>query len=962
MGKSKVLVGSLFLLVIIILSIVVPTITVLGKTVATSEATTETMKEITTSTMKESTKETTKKSTAKAIEKKATKASTKKTSDQSIVNEAKLPQGPQIPTLGKSYEPIYTNKKPDYQTDEKGTYPTFAWQPEGQTNVLNHQGGINEQTGWDKVTSWNVLENDYTHSYIKYGADATNPDVQLRKYAQQTDREEEFKIKLNVRGNTTQNAGVDIVFLLDNSDSMNNTETGEPQNRKAYANEALDKIITELKNVYASSGESIRIGGHIFSDYTQNAWGDKQGQIPTFQLSNNVADWDKLKAEYARAYSLGATFTQRGLTVAKDVFDAAPNSEGRRQLLFVLTDGAPNLSWTTKDTGTPNKDMFVDRLHFTNFNKGTKGSYNPGDVLGTKSYKTTIIPAYNGVINSHITTTNSTAMDIKNAGVEIHTIAMQLTVNVNETNKREELLRGLYKMSTKRANGNQDAETDTAEDFFYYYVEKGADLTEYFKSWYETVIRTVDKGKIVDPLGDMVTLVTEEGKAPKVTQVANGAAKIEDLPVISHTAEQINVDNINLSGDQEIEVEYTVRLKSDDPSFVSNLWYPTNKETTLQPLPERTNDLLEFGSPSVKLPKAEFRIPVMKVWQDDLQGVENYWKLRPDSITAVLQHLEGTDWKEVERVELTEANDWKAQFSPVEGGADQHYRVIEPTRTPGYKQAVLSQEQFTSEDLKAEGLTITNELLRGSYRFWKFMEDGKTPFTKDLPTFQVKTAAGRLVAENLTPDKNGAVTIEELALGEYLVEETHVPQGFQKMAPFTLHVTEDKTAETLIIKVNDQTEEYHAINALENFALRVEKMDDEGKSLAGASFKLTGEAYEKTIVGGPAFDFSDLRPGDYTLTETVSPEGYEAITEPILFTIQVDGRVTIKEHPNVAGSGGIKETGNTIALEVTNKQSRPGALPHTGGIGLRSFYLLAGVLVSMGVFLSSVYVYHSRKP
>jgi uncharacterized surface anchored protein len=264
--------------------------------------------------------------------------------------------------------------------------------------------------------------------------------------------------------------------------------------------------------------------------------------------------------------------------------------------------------------------------------------------------------------------------------------------------------------------------------------------------------------------------------------------------------------------------------------------------------------------------------------------------------------------------------------------------------------------------LKAEGLTITNELLRVSYRFWKFMEDGKTPFKKDLPTFQVKTAAGRLVAENLTPDKNGAIMIEELALGEYLVEETHVPQGFQKMTPFALHVTEDKTAESLIIKVNDQTEEYHAINALGNFALRVEKMDDEGKSLAGASFKLTGEAYEKTIVGGPAFDFSDLRPGDYTLTETVFPEGYEAITEPILFTIQVDGRVAIKEHPNVAGSGGIKETGNTIALEVTNKKSRPGALPHTGGIGLRSFYLLAGVLVSMGVFLSSVYVYHSRKP
>lgn len=78
-----------------------------------------------------------------------------------------------------------------------------------------------------------------------------------------------------------------------------------------------------------------------------------------------------------------------------------------------------------------------------------------------------------------------------------------------------------------------------------------------------------------------------------------------DKPNISieNSNRQIKVDNINLTRNQEIELEYTVRLKVDDPTFVSNQWYPTNNETILRPTPERTNDRLEFGRPSVKFQK-----------------------------------------------------------------------------------------------------------------------------------------------------------------------------------------------------------------------------------------------------------------------------------------------------------------------------------------------------------------------
>ena len=61
--------------------------------------------------------------------------------------------------------------------------------------------------------------------------------------------------------------------------------------------------------------------------------------------------------EYKRATSNGVTFTQRGLQEAKDIFDASPSSD-RHKLLFVLTDGAPNRSWTTSDRGITNLEMF----------------------------------------------------------------------------------------------------------------------------------------------------------------------------------------------------------------------------------------------------------------------------------------------------------------------------------------------------------------------------------------------------------------------------------------------------------------------------------------------------------------------------------------------------------------------------------------------------------------------------
>ncbi|MGG5371269.1 vWA domain-containing protein [Enterococcus sp. AZ196] len=857
------------------------------------------------------------------------------------------------------YEPLYVNKAPRYKTDSKGTYPEFAWQPEGQTNVLNHQGGDENQTDWDNVVRWDVAADSHEHSYVKYGEDSANANIQLRKYAQQTAKEDEFKIKLNVRGNTTYKPGVDILFLLDNTGSMSSGGS----TKKADSVKALGKILDELEKVADPSTGGIRIGGHIFASYDkaiEETWGWTREKTH-HPLSSDPADWRKIETSYKELTAAGGTFTQRGLQEAQDIFNDPETDTGneRHKLLFILTDGAPTSSWMPL-TAEKNDSIFYDPTLVTSFAKGIKPAYSSGLSLGAegnKSLFTSPLMIDGQKITSHLTTTNSTAYQLKNDGIEIHSLAVKITSS-GKDHSGQELLRGLYKMATKKANVSET--NDQQSDYFFYHAENSSELTEYVKAWYQRIIRTVDMGEITDPLGDRVDFVTSDDKKPIITQVDNGAPKIEaaDLPILSTTDRQIKVENVNLTANQEIEIEYTVSLKTNE--IVSNQWYQTNKTTTLKPTPERTTDVIEFGSPSVRLQKTDFVIPVKKIWADDEQGTADYWNLRPEKVTVTLQKWDGKAWQAIEARELSTSNNWQAKFSAVKGSEENTYRVVEDVRTKGYKAPTINQDSFTSETIAAEGIEITNELLRGSYSFSKYMEDGKTPLTVDLPKFTIMRSDGKVLVQEVTPNREGKVLLNDVPIGVYIVEEVYVPAGFQKMTNFELHVTEDASATGLVFKVNDSIEPYIAMNTLKDFSLQVEKVDSLKNPLEGASFKLTGPNYEETKQAGPVFTFTKLRPGSYTLTEVENPEGYQRLEEPILFEIALDGKVTILPHKDVVGTSAITEESNRIDLKVSNTKVKAGVLPSTGGNGIRLFYLTAILLVASGFLLTSFSLYLNR--
>ena len=157
------------------------------------------------------------------------------------------------------------------------------------------------------------------------------------------------------------------------------------------------------------------------------------------------------------------------------------------------------------------------------------------------------------------------------------------------------------------------------------------------------------------------------------------------------------------------------------------------------------------------------------------------------------------------------------------------------------------------------------------------------------------------------------------------------------------------------------------------------KVDADQKALTGADFKLekkvngawtdvttlgSGEnkptkAKDSLTSGGATaanakFTFSGLDDGEYKLTETTTPSGYNTI-DPIVFTITAEHDI-LSDSPvlkSLNGTDGSEFTmtssEGTLTANVVNKKGS--TLPETGGIGTTIFYVLGSILVLGAVIL-----------
>lgn len=262
-------------------------------------------------------------------------------------------------------------------------------------------------------------------------------------------------------------------------------------------------------------------------------------------------------------------------------------------------------------------------------------------------------------------------------------------------------------------------------------------------------------------------------------------------------------------------------------------------------------------------------------------------------------------------------------------------------------------------DVEEEGLSFNKDSVKVSI-------DGQTV---DAANYTVKTKADGLtdgctfevVFKDLksTAAKNGSeVTVEYTST---LTEQANLGQQGnvnQAKLQFSNNPNSEQEGE------NGPTGETPWDNVIVfTYKVTVNKVDQNQKSLKGAAFKLektykdgsTKLVKEFTSDDGTKFTFSGLDDGDYILTETTTPAGYNSI-KPITFTVTADHKIvwgdTDQRTDILTSVSGDKASGEitftsdgdkNLATNVVNKSGS--SLPETGGMGTIVLYVAGAALV-----------------
>ena len=145
------------------------------------------------------------------------------------------------------------------------------------------------------------------------------------------------------------------------------------------------------------------------------------------------------------------------------------------------------------------------------------------------------------------------------------------------------------------------------------------------------------------------------------------------------------------------------------------------------------------------------------------------------------------------------------------------------------------------------------------------------------------------------------------------------------------------------------------------------KVDGDGNALTGADFKLEKKADDGTWVevdrkegtsAGSQFSFNGLGTGDYRLTETKVPTGYNEMSPnpkefSISATYSIEGdAATVSELTGTVMNFTTDKSAGTLTANIENNSGA--TLPSTGGIGTVIFYVFGSLLViGCGIVLIS---------
>lgn len=367
----------------------------------------------------------------------------------------------------------------------------------------------------------------------------------------------------------------------------------------------------------------------------------------------------------------------------------------------------------------------------------------------------------------------------------------------------------------------------------------------------------------------------------------------------------------------------------------------TAGRVTLKDLPEGTYTLTEIDAPSgyaildgsrtFTITEANMTAPLEIKVENLLRRTavgfikvdKNNKELRLAGAEFTLYRMNGEKQGEVVATGVTNSNGL-VTFTELTMGS---YRAKETKAPKGYK-LWNAPIDFTvdeygkvsvgSTELKPEGLVYTAMITNTA-------EEKEITLKKVSDTGEALTGATfRLSGEKsyiLTTGSDGTAKIS-LPYGDYILEEVIAPDGYV--------LSSEKQALNLSdsgLKLNGKAVSGFTVtlkNQPVTFALTLHKRDaSTGKALSGATFKITGNSYAKTVTADALGNTETikLRPGTYGITETATPSGYIRPLGGWTLTVERDGDMS------VSGNGAYISLGNTVVLTVDNISNQPCATP-----------------------------------
>lgn len=431
--------------------------------------------------------------------------------------------------------------------------------------------------------------------------------------------------------------------------------------------------------------------------------------------------------------------------------------------------------------------------------------------------------------------------------------------------------------------------------------------------------------------------------------------------------------------DQDEHPEYggtvSIRIRSKVTDSAPVLTNINNSAKSIFRYTQTGNDVEEQDSNVVTIQvKDKLQVEAEKIWDD----AGNAAGIRPE-ITLQLERKLITEsdeqFKAVADQQYIVEPDFageqlKHTFSDLdvanENGISYVYRVVETSKDPAFDLYTQSTNHPENSNtwVFTNSLKITElNLLKTDNAFVNNPSIDNNPLigaefslVRDKDDFLDKKDYGKL-----STDQDGKLLFENLIEGSYTLTETKSPDGYTELAdPITFKVVKNEAGNLVITELSKNPlvslsgNQLTVLNRLQT--IKIKKIDSAtNKLLDGAEFTLTdGKTDFKYQIVDGFFVFENLPQGNYTLTETKSPDGYRKLPEPITFTIGINGEVTFTNDEKYISDYQIKKSegtdNNQITFNVKNDPKAP--LPSTGGPGTLLFTLIGVLAVTAaGIYL-----------